>query len=226
MPDDAGSRTGSEQTSIQLYVDEHDRINTWDLVDRAAPHVVGGYLHDRDRAPLYELACSSDPWRRRTSVVATWYFIRDGDLDDTFGLADLLAHDPEEVVQAAVGGFVREAGKRDPPTTAVLSRRQVQGSAKDNPEACDQAPAREPTPALPGSQQLGVTAGPSTPGTKPSKQTRARAFPAGGTDVQVAKPSASPCPQIEACARTSGSFRPTSPTGRRRQSLPTVIQRT
>jgi hypothetical protein len=75
--------TDEERAALyELYVDEHDLINTWDLVDRAAPHVVGGYLQDRDRGPLYELSRSSDPWRRRTSVVATWYFIRSGDLDD------------------------------------------------------------------------------------------------------------------------------------------------
>jgi hypothetical protein len=120
--------TDQERAALyDLYVDEHDLIDTWDLVDRAAPHVVGGYLHDRDRAPLYELSRSSDKWRRRTSVVATWYFIRDGDLDDTFALADLLAHDPEEVVQAAVGGFVREAGKHDPQRLRSYLDRQVPG---------------------------------------------------------------------------------------------------
>jgi hypothetical protein len=120
--------TDEERAALyELYVGEHDLINTWDLVDRAAPHVVGGYLQDRDRAPLYELARSSDPWRRRTSVVATWYFIRGGDLDDIFALADLLAHDPEEVVQAAVGGFVREAGKRDPQRLRSYLDRHVPG---------------------------------------------------------------------------------------------------
>ena len=120
--------TDEERAALyELYVDEHDLINTWDLVDRAAPHVVGGYLHDRYRAPLYELSRSSDPWRRRTSVVATWYFIRVGDLDDTFALADLLAHDPEEVVQAAVGGFVREAGKHDPGRLRLYLDRHVPG---------------------------------------------------------------------------------------------------
>ena len=120
--------TDEERAALyRLYVDEHDLIDTWDLVDRAAPHVVGGYLHDRDRAPLYELAGSSDRWRRRTSVVATWYFIRVGDLDDTFALAEILAHDPEEVVQAAVGGFVREAGKRDPGRLRAYLDRHVPG---------------------------------------------------------------------------------------------------
>jgi 3-methyladenine DNA glycosylase AlkD len=120
--------TDEERAALfDLYIREHDRINTWDLVDRAAPHVVGGYLHDHDRAPLYELARSSDRWRRRTSVVATWFFIRRGDLDDIFALAELLADDPEEVVQAAVGGFVREAGKREPARLRAYLDRHVPG---------------------------------------------------------------------------------------------------
>jgi 3-methyladenine DNA glycosylase AlkD len=120
--------TDEERAALfDLYLRQHDRINTWDLVDRAAPHVVGGYLHDHDRAPLYELARSSDRWRRRTSVVATWFFIRRGDLDDIFALADLLAYDPEEVVQAAVGGFVREAGKREPDRLRAYLDRHVPG---------------------------------------------------------------------------------------------------
>lgn len=50
--------TDEERAALYaLYVDEHDQINTWHLVDRAAPHVLGGYLHDRDRTPLYALAC-------------------------------------------------------------------------------------------------------------------------------------------------------------------------
>jgi len=122
-----GVTVEEREALFDLYLREHDRINTWDLVDRAAPHVVGGYLHDHDRAPLYELARSSDRWRRRTSVVATWFFIRSGDLDDIFALADLLAHDPEEVVQAPVGGFVREAGKRDPVRLRAFLDRHVPG---------------------------------------------------------------------------------------------------
>ena len=98
----------------ELYLRRHDRIDTWDLVDRAAPYVVGGYLSDKPRDPLYVLARSADWWERRSAIVATYFFIRQDDLDDTFAIADVLADDPEELVQKAVGGWVREAGKRDP----------------------------------------------------------------------------------------------------------------
>ena len=98
----------------ELYLRRHDLIDTWDLVDRAAPYVVGGYLSDKSREPLYLLARSGSWPERRTAIVATYFFIRQGDVRDTFGIADVLADDPEDLVQKAVGGWVREAGKRDP----------------------------------------------------------------------------------------------------------------
>ena len=96
-----------------LYMDNHDRIDHWGMVDRAAPYVVGGYLSDKSRQPLYDLAVSPQPMERRTAIVATYYFIRQHDLDDTFRIGDILSHDPDELVQKAVGGWVREAGKQD-----------------------------------------------------------------------------------------------------------------
>ena len=97
----------------ELYVRRHDRIDNWDLVDRAAPHVVGGYLDDKQRDQLYTFARSSSQWERRTAIVATYYFIRHDDLDDTFAIAELLIDDPADLVQKAVGGWLREAGKHD-----------------------------------------------------------------------------------------------------------------
>jgi 3-methyladenine DNA glycosylase AlkD len=97
----------------ELYMTNHDHIDNWSLVDRAAPYVVGGYLWDRSREPLYELARSPRPMERRTAIVATYYFIRKHDLEDTFRIGAILAHDPDELVQKAVGGWVREAGKQD-----------------------------------------------------------------------------------------------------------------
>lgn len=98
---------------FDLYIKRHDRIDDWDLVDRSAPYVVGGYLFDKPREILYKLARSKSPWERRTAITATYYFIRQDDLDDTFKIAEMLVNDPHDLVQKAVGGWVREAGKRD-----------------------------------------------------------------------------------------------------------------
>lgn len=97
----------------ELYLRRHDRIDGWGLVDRAAPYVVGGYLADRPRHVLDALARSEDPWERRTAIVATYFFIRQGEVEDTFRIAEILARDEHHFVQTAVGSWVREAGKRD-----------------------------------------------------------------------------------------------------------------
>ena len=98
---------------FDLYIRRHDRINDWELVDRSSPYVVGGYLFDKPRDILYKLARSKNMWERRTAITSTYYFIRQNDLDDTFGIADILVYDQEDLVQKAVGGWVREAGKKD-----------------------------------------------------------------------------------------------------------------
>jgi len=103
-----------------LYLRRHDRIDTWDLVDRAAPHVIGEYLKDKNRKPLHKLAASPDPWRRRTAIVSTWAFIRTGETKDTFEIAGLLAGDAHPYVQLAIASWAREAGKRDPEGLAAF----------------------------------------------------------------------------------------------------------
>jgi hypothetical protein len=98
---------------FDLYLRRTDRIDNWDLVDVASPYVVGGYLFDKPRDVLYELARSESLWERRTAIVATYYFIRQGDLDDTFEIAALLLDDEEDLIHKATGGWLREAGKKD-----------------------------------------------------------------------------------------------------------------
>lgn len=95
------------------YIDHHTYINDWGMVDRAAPYVVGGYLFDKDRKPLYDLAKSNNPMERRTAIVSTYFFIRQDDIEDTFKIAEILLHDTNIYVQKAVGSWVREASKRD-----------------------------------------------------------------------------------------------------------------
>jgi 3-methyladenine DNA glycosylase AlkD len=107
MPDE------DRKVLFDLYLRRIDRINNWDLVDLGAPFVVGGYLFDKSHDPLYELARSADLWERRTAIVATAYFIRQGEIDDTFKIAKQLLGDDEDLIHKAVGGWVREAGKKD-----------------------------------------------------------------------------------------------------------------
>jgi 3-methyladenine DNA glycosylase AlkD len=98
---------------FDLYLRRMDRIDNWDLVDLAAPYVVGGYLFDKPRDLLYELARSENVWERRTAIVATGYFIRQGDLDDSFRIAELLLADDHDLIHKATGWMLREAGRRD-----------------------------------------------------------------------------------------------------------------
>jgi len=98
----------------ELYLRRLDRINNWDLVDLGAPFVVGGYLRERPRDVLRELARSQNVWERRTAIYATTYFIRQGEADDTFELAEILLDDEEDLIQKAVGGCLRWAGGKYP----------------------------------------------------------------------------------------------------------------
>lgn len=102
-----------KENLFNLYIKNHKYIDTWPLVDRAAPYVVGGYLYDKPRDILYKLAKSERPMERRSAITATYYFIRKNDLADTFKIASILAEDKNELVQKAVGGWIREAGKKD-----------------------------------------------------------------------------------------------------------------
>lgn len=98
---------------FDLYIRRHDRINNWDLVDLAARDVVGGYLHDKPRDLLYQLAHSENLWERRTAIVSTFYFVRENDLDDAFKIAELLLDDKHDLIHKATGWVLREAGRKD-----------------------------------------------------------------------------------------------------------------
>lgn len=100
----------------ECYLNNHDRITTWDMVDRAAPRVVGGYLKGDTLDPLRALASSGDPLRRRTAITAPLYFVQagsDADVAGGYTIAELLVADPDPVVHKPVGIFLKYAGERD-----------------------------------------------------------------------------------------------------------------
>ena len=98
---------------FNLYIRRHDRINTWDLVDRSAIHVIGGYLFEKPRKVLYKLAKSKKMPERRTAIVSTLYFIGKGDVDDAFKLAEIMLYDKEDLIHKANGWALRFAGDKD-----------------------------------------------------------------------------------------------------------------
>ena len=104
---------GVRQAVYELYLDNTDRVNNWDLVDVSAPQIVGAHLLDRPRGVLDRLARSPAVWERRISVMATFAFIRAGEHEDTLRLGRVLLRDEHDLIHKAVGWMLREVGKRD-----------------------------------------------------------------------------------------------------------------
>ncbi|MFT3909045.1 MAG: DNA alkylation repair protein [Ferruginibacter sp.] len=97
-----------------LYMKRHDRINNWDLVDLGCLYMTGSWLFDKPRTVLYKLAKSKNMWERRTAILSTCYFIRQGEVDDTFKIAEMLVKDKEDLVHKGTGWMLRFAGGKDP----------------------------------------------------------------------------------------------------------------
>jgi len=96
-----------------LYLENTEFINNWDIVDISASNIVGAHLYEKDKAPLYDLVQSKNLWERRIAIIATFYFIRQNEFDDTLKLAEILLNDKEDLIHKAVGWMLREVGKRE-----------------------------------------------------------------------------------------------------------------
>jgi 3-methyladenine DNA glycosylase AlkD len=102
---------------FNFYIKElkSGNINNWDLVDVTAP-TLGEYLLELEdpMAVLSKLAKSKSLWERRTSVVFTFAFLRAGELEPTYEMAERHLGDKHDLMHKAVGWLLREMGKRDP----------------------------------------------------------------------------------------------------------------
>lgn len=97
----------------QIYLKNTRFINNWDLIDSSAEHIIGAFLWDRGRKPIYRLAQSSSLWERRIAVMATFHFIKRGEFSETLKIARVLLSDSEDLIHKAAGWMLREIGKRD-----------------------------------------------------------------------------------------------------------------
>ena len=107
----------SQQQCVDFYLSHTQYINNWDLVDLTCYELLGTWLLDKDRTLLYDLARNGKTiWEQRIGMVSTMQFLRHGELDDTYAIADLFLENPRplhDLLQKAVGWLLREAGKRD-----------------------------------------------------------------------------------------------------------------
>ena len=107
----------TQQQCVDFYLSHTQYINNWDLVDLSCYELLGTWLLDKDRTLLYDLARNGKTiWEQRIGMVSTMQFLRHGQLDDTYAIADIFLAKPQplhDLLQKAVGWLLREAGKRD-----------------------------------------------------------------------------------------------------------------
>lgn len=106
-----------QQRCVDFYLAHTEFINNWDLVDLSCYELLGTWLLDKDRTLLYDLARNGKTiWEQRIGMVSTMQFLRHGQLDDTYAIAEIFLAKPQplhDLLQKAVGWLLREAGKRD-----------------------------------------------------------------------------------------------------------------
>lgn len=110
-----------QKTIYDFYLANTAYINNWDIVDSSARQIVGGYLFGYPnvypkRYPyskkLVELAGSESMWERRIAMIATSYWLYEGEVGPTTVIAELLLNDRQDLMHKAVGWMLREMGKR------------------------------------------------------------------------------------------------------------------
>lgn len=108
------SSTEEEKKSIvDLYIKNISQVNNWDLVDSSAHKILGPHLISNKKDLLYKFAKSSNIWKQRIAIIATFYFIRNNRYDDTLNIAKILLNHKHDLIHKAVGWMLREIGNRD-----------------------------------------------------------------------------------------------------------------
>lgn len=94
----------------ELYLENLEYINNWDLVDYTAPHIVAPNV---DEKVLIELSDSDYLWANRVAMVSTIYYIKRGDFKLALNFAKKFMKHPHHLMHKASGWMLREIGKKD-----------------------------------------------------------------------------------------------------------------
>lgn len=90
----------------------NERVDSDVLVDVSAEHIVGAWLVERPRGPLFALAKSDVVWERCIAITATLAFVKRGEATTALDIAGRLVRERNEHVRRAVALVLREVGKR------------------------------------------------------------------------------------------------------------------
>lgn len=112
----------AEIKRLAVFLQKHRAgVNNWDLVDTAAPVVLGRWLLQTWRADppaarawAFKFAGRKNLWDRRMAVLACFALVRDGDHRLMTEVCAKLLDDREDLIHKATGWMLREVGKRSP----------------------------------------------------------------------------------------------------------------
>ena len=93
-----------------LYLQNLDYINNWDLVDYSAPHIVAPNVAED---VLISLSESNYLWANRVAMVSTIYFIKQRDFKLALSFAKKFMTHRHHLMHKAAGWMLREIGKKD-----------------------------------------------------------------------------------------------------------------
>lgn len=133
--------------TVEIYMDNLDHINNWDLVDCFAAHIIGRWcLENQDETMLIKLNQKSSLWRRRISLVAYQAFYRKGVLSSGLELIDKRLDDPEDLMHKACGWMLREIYSK-------VDKRLVESYIIDNYERMSRTTLRYAIEHMPEEQR-------------------------------------------------------------------------
>lgn len=142
----------SRREKIVAFYLRHTRaMNNWDLVDTAAPYILGEHLKTRSRRMLDHLAASRNLWERRIAIISTLVLIRGGETGDTYRIAKQLLPDEHDLIHKAVGWALRETDK--------VSRTALVEFLRKNYSALPRTTLRYAIERFPAAQRKRILAG-------------------------------------------------------------------
>lgn len=98
------------ETILDLYLQNLDFINNWDLIDYSAPYIVAPNIKEEG---LRELANSEYLWANRVAMISTIYYIKKSDFRLALEFAEKYINHSNHLIHKAAGWMLREVGKKD-----------------------------------------------------------------------------------------------------------------